>query len=172
MVFTDSAFPVVEAERCRRPHAIVEQVFQDLEDSAPGHLPSGKFAANAASLTLAKLAHSLTHAVGTLASAFHSRARTGDVHRRLIAVPAWLAAGAEVLAFHLPERRPGQAAFEALRTTIGYRPPTGPTAPDEGPRRSRHRGGHHPAVTHTCHAHRIPLGGSRMNQEPPATDLT
>ncbi|MET8626423.1 hypothetical protein ABZW30_22160 [Kitasatospora sp. NPDC004669] len=47
-VFADTPLPLVEAERFHRAHAVVEQVFADLEDSAPGHLPSGKFTANAA----------------------------------------------------------------------------------------------------------------------------
>ncbi|MEV6054475.1 transposase [Streptomyces sp. NPDC052107] len=47
-VFTDGPFELVEAEKCHRTHAIVEQVIADLEDSALGHLPSGKFTANAA----------------------------------------------------------------------------------------------------------------------------
>ncbi|MEV5079245.1 hypothetical protein AB0K74_10565 [Streptomyces sp. NPDC056159] len=84
-------FELVEAERCHRAHAIVEQVFADLEDSALGHLPSGKFTANATWLTLAALAHNLTRAAGTLASAFHARARTGTIRRQLIAVLARLA---------------------------------------------------------------------------------
>jgi hypothetical protein len=95
-----------------------------LEDSALGHLPSGKFTANAAWLALAALAHNLTRVLGTLASAFHARARTGTIRRQLVAVPARLAAGARTLTFHLPERWPWQDAFEALWTAAGYRPPT------------------------------------------------
>ena len=120
-VFTDSPFELVQAERCHRAHAIVEQVFADLEDSALGHLPSGKFTANAAWLTLAALAHNLTRALGTLASLFHARARTGTIRRQLIAVPARLAAGGRTLTFHLPERWPWQDAFEALWTAVGLR---------------------------------------------------
>ena len=62
---------------------LTEQVFADLEDSALGHLPSGKCTANAAWLTLAAVAHNLTRALGTLASAFHARARTGTIRRAL-----------------------------------------------------------------------------------------
>ncbi|MFF3878944.1 hypothetical protein [Streptomyces sp. NPDC001978] len=92
----------MEAEKCHRAHAVVEQVFADLEDSALGHLPSGKFTANAAWLTLTALAHNLTRALGALASAFHTKARTGIIRRQLIAVPTRLAAGARILTFHLP----------------------------------------------------------------------
>ncbi|WP_377273156.1 hypothetical protein [Peterkaempfera sp. SMS 1(5)a] len=59
-VFTDQVLPRVEAEADHRRHAVfTEQVFADLEDSALGRLPSGKFTANAARLTLAALAHNL-----------------------------------------------------------------------------------------------------------------
>ncbi|MEU1601584.1 transposase [Streptomyces sp. NPDC005708] len=103
-------------------HALlVEQVFADLEDSALGHLPSGKFTANAAWLTLITLAHNLTRALGTLASTFHAKACAGTLRRQLIAVPARLAAGGRTLTFHLPERWPWQDAFAALWTVVGCR---------------------------------------------------
>ncbi|MFI1630681.1 IS1380 family transposase, partial [Streptomyces noursei] len=51
VVFTSSPFELLQAESQHREHAQVEQVFADLEDSALGHLPSGKFTANAAWLT-------------------------------------------------------------------------------------------------------------------------
>ncbi|MFF4764435.1 IS1380 family transposase [Streptomyces sp. NPDC001292] len=120
-VFTDSPFPLVEAERCHRAHAIIEQVFADLEDSALAHLPSGKFTANAAWLTLATLAHNLTRALGTLASAFHAKARPGTIRRQLVAVPTRLATQARTLTFHLSARWPWQDAFEALWTATGCR---------------------------------------------------
>nr|WP_235617957.1 IS1380 family transposase [Streptomyces sp. CB02400] len=117
-VFTDTALGLAEAEATHRRHAIIEQVFADLEDSALGHLPSGKFTANAAWLTLAALAHNLTRALGALASAFHAKARTGTVRRHLIAVPAHLATGART---HLPDRWPWQGALENLWTAVGHR---------------------------------------------------
>ncbi|MFD8079989.1 transposase [Streptomyces sp. NPDC059718] len=120
-VFTDSPYDMVEAEKCHRAHAIVEHVFADLEDSALGHLPSGKFTATAAWLTLAALAHNLTRALGTLASAFHAKARVGTIRRHLIAVPARLAVRGCTLTFHLPERWPWQDAFETLWTAVGCR---------------------------------------------------
>nr|WP_211257171.1 hypothetical protein [Streptomyces megasporus] len=41
VVFPDSPFELVEAERRHRAHTIVEQVFADLEDTALGQLSSG-----------------------------------------------------------------------------------------------------------------------------------
>ncbi|MGW9033160.1 IS1380 family transposase [Streptomyces sp. NPDC055722] len=115
-VFADTPFPLVEAEKLHRAHAVVEQVFADLEDSALAHLPSGRFTANAAWLTLAVLAHNLTRALGCLASAFHAKARTGTIRRQLVAVPARLATAARTLTFHLPARWPWQDAFQNLWT--------------------------------------------------------
>jgi hypothetical protein len=83
VVFTDSPFVLAQTESMHREHAQVEQVFADLEDSALAHLPSGKFTANAAWLTLAATAYNLTRAAGRLASIFHARARTGTIRRHL-----------------------------------------------------------------------------------------
>ncbi|MFD0078557.1 hypothetical protein ACFVIY_39870 [Streptomyces sp. NPDC127166] len=104
VVFTDTPFPLVETEKIHRAHAIVEQVLAEPEDSALGHPPSGKFTANAPWLTLAALAHNLTRTLGTLASVFHTKARTGTIRRQLLAVPACLTTEARTLTFHLPER--------------------------------------------------------------------
>lgn len=120
-VFTDTALGLIDAEATHRRHAIVEQVFADLEDSALGHLPSGKFTANAAWLNLATLAHNLTRALGALASVFHSKARTGTIRRHLIAVPARLATGARTLTWHFPHQWPWLAALETLWTAVGHR---------------------------------------------------
>ncbi|MFJ8391173.1 IS1380 family transposase, partial [Streptomyces sp. NPDC094438] len=125
-VFTDSHQELIEAEADHRRHAIVEQVFVDLEDSALGHLPSGKFTANAAWLTLAALAHNLTRATGTPASAFHARARTGTIRRQLLAVPARLATRARTLTWHFPQHWPWQEAFMNLSTAVGHREATRP----------------------------------------------
>nr|WP_234334632.1 transposase [Streptomyces sp. NRRL B-1347] len=120
-IFTDSPFPLVQAEPMHREHAVTEQVFADLEDSALGHLPSGKFTANAAWLTLAATAYHLTRAAGHLAGVFHARARTGTIRRHLIAVPARIAHRARDLVLHLPERWRWADDFTDLRTATGHR---------------------------------------------------
>jgi hypothetical protein len=48
----------------------------------------GSFAANAAWLALAAIAHNLTRTAGCLASLFHAKARTGTLRRHLITLPA------------------------------------------------------------------------------------
>jgi len=121
-VFTDSPFPLVTAEAQHRDHAIIEQVYADLNNSALAHFPSGKFAANAAWLTLAALAHNLTRALGCLAGEQHAKARTATLRRRLITVAARISRTARTITLHLPEHWPWKHAWQQLFTTT-HRPP-------------------------------------------------
>jgi hypothetical protein len=103
-VFTDSAFTMLQAEAQHRDHAVVEQVFADWTSGPMAHLPSGRFTANAAWVTLAAIAHNLTRAAGCLASAFHARARCATIRRDLIDVAARTARhGRGHLTLHLPQ---------------------------------------------------------------------
>lgn len=45
---TNSTLSVVEADERHRDHAVVEQVIAELKDGPLAHLPSGKYAADAA----------------------------------------------------------------------------------------------------------------------------
>ena len=119
-VFTDSGFTLVQAEAQHRGHAIIEQVFADLNDSALAHMPSGSFQANGAWLALAAIAHNLTRAAGSLASAFHAKARTGTIRATLIAVPARIASSARRVRLHLPARWPRAHAWENLWAATGH----------------------------------------------------
>jgi hypothetical protein len=101
-VFTDSPLTMLQAETCHRGHAIVEQVIADLKAGPLAHLPSGKFAANAAWLTLAAMAHNLTRAAGSLASTLHAKARPATIREHLINVPARIASSSRRLTLHLP----------------------------------------------------------------------
>jgi len=121
-VFTDSPFDLLTAEAQHRDHAIVEQVFADLTDSALAHFPSGKFAANAFWLTAATIAHNLTRAAGILAGGPHATARTGTLRRRLIGVAARISHSARVLTLHLPAAWPWQHAWQQLFTATHPRP--------------------------------------------------
>ena len=103
-VFTDSPFELVQAEGQHRDHAVVEQVFADVTSGPLAHLPSGVFAANAAWLSIAAMAHNLVRAVGALASLPFAKARAATVRRDLIAVAARTARhGRGHLTLHLPE---------------------------------------------------------------------
>lgn len=102
-VFTDSPFTLLQAEEQHRDHAVIEQVFADLTSGPLAHAPSGRFAANAAWLALAAIAHNLTRAAGALASARHARARGTTIRRDLIDVAARIARhGRGRLTLHLP----------------------------------------------------------------------
>ena len=82
----------------------MEQVFADVTSGPLAHLPSGRFAANAAWLSIAAMAHNLVRAAGALASLAFAKARAATVRRDLIAVAARTARhGRGHLALHLPE---------------------------------------------------------------------
>ncbi|MHB1596211.1 MAG: hypothetical protein ACYCO9_22990 [Streptosporangiaceae bacterium] len=116
-----------QAEAFRRGHAIIEQVNADLIDGPLNHLPSGSFAANAAWLACAAIAHNLTHAAGALASPFHAAARAPAIRRDLITVPARIArTGHADLTCHLPAGWPAGHAFTAMFDRV-HAPPE-PTA--------------------------------------------
>jgi len=103
-VFTDSPFELVQAEGQHRGHAIVEQVFADVTSGPLAHMPSGVFAANAAWLSIAAMAHNLLRAAGALASLPFAKARAATIRRDLIAVAARTARhGRGGLTLHLPE---------------------------------------------------------------------
>jgi hypothetical protein len=103
-VFTDSPFELAQAEGQHRDHAVCEQVFADVTSGPLAHLPSGAFAANAAWLTVAAMAHNLLRAAGTLASLPYAKARAATLRRDLIAVAARTARhGRGHLTLHLPQ---------------------------------------------------------------------
>jgi hypothetical protein len=103
-VFTDSPFELIQAEGQHRDHAIVEQVFADVTSGPLAHLPSGVFAANAAWLSIAAMAHNLLRAAGALASLPFAKARAATIRRDLIAVAARTARhGRGHITLHLPE---------------------------------------------------------------------
>jgi hypothetical protein len=103
-VFTDSPFELVQAEGQHRDHAVVEQVLADVTSGPLAHMPSGVFAANAAWLSIAAMAHNLLRAAGALASLPFAKARAATIRRDLIAIAARIARhGRDHLTLHLPE---------------------------------------------------------------------
>jgi hypothetical protein len=103
-VFTDSPFELVQAEEQHRGHAVIEQLLADLNDGPLAHLPSGKFTANAAWLSIAAITHNLLRAAGVLAGRRHAKARAVTIRRDLVAVAARTARhGRGLLTLHLPE---------------------------------------------------------------------
>jgi hypothetical protein len=117
----------VAADKTHRHHAIIEQVHADLKNAALAHLPSGKFAANAAWLVLAVIAFNLTRAAAVITGPSLARATTATIRRKLIAVPALIASSARRITMHLPAGWPWQAAWTQLFTS-GCGPPTPATS--------------------------------------------
>jgi hypothetical protein len=123
-VFTDSPFPTLQAESDHRGHAIIEQLLAELIDGPLAHLPSGNFAANAAWLGCAGIAHNLLRAAATLASTYHGTARAGTLRRHLITVPARIAhRGRDRIILHLPEHWPWYDAWDGLFDATHRAPP-------------------------------------------------
>jgi hypothetical protein len=114
---TDTDLSTVDADLTHRAHAVIEQTFADLIDGPLAHLPSGRFAANAAWLTCAAIAHNLIRAAGSLAGGVHAHARAATIRRQIINIPARIAHRARTLVLHLPERWPWQTAWTTLFTT-------------------------------------------------------
>jgi hypothetical protein len=116
----------VAADKTHRGHAIIEQVHADLKNSALAHLPSGKFTANAAWLVLAVMAFNLTRAAATITGHDLAKATTATIRRKLIAVPARVAASSRRITLHLPTAWPWQNAWTQL-FTHGCGPPASAT---------------------------------------------
>jgi hypothetical protein len=104
----------VAADKIHRGHAVIEQVHADLKNSALAHLPSGRFAANAAWLVLAVIAFNLTRAAATLTGPALSKATTATIRRKLITVPARIATSARRITLHLPAAWPWQNAWTRM----------------------------------------------------------
>jgi hypothetical protein len=123
-VFTDSPFHLVQAEQQHRDHAIIEQVFADLNDGPLAHLPSGDFNANAAWVTCAAITHNLLRATGCLAGGVHAKARGATLRRRLIAIPARLARhGRGHVTVHLPQHWRWRQAWMNIFDAVHDPPP-------------------------------------------------
>jgi hypothetical protein len=122
---TDTDPPTVDADLTHRGHAIIEQVFADLIDGPLAHLPSGRFAANAAWLTLAAMAHNLTRATACLTGGWHAKARAATIRRQLINIPARVARRARRIVLHLPAHWPWQQHWQALFTNVHAPPQPG-----------------------------------------------
>jgi hypothetical protein len=123
---TNSEFSTIEADERHRDHAIVEQVIAELKDNALAHLPSGKYAANAAWVALAVTAFNLARA--TAVAAGHHRARWASLRKKIIDVPARIASTGRRLDLHLPTDWPSASGWESLWATATATGPPGMAA--------------------------------------------
>ncbi|MGI9017254.1 MAG: IS1380 family transposase [Euzebya sp.] len=115
---TDRTGEMLELEADHRAHAQVELVIRDLKDGPLAHCPSGKFAANAAWVTLAALAHNLGRWTLAAAGPDFQPATVGSLRRKLIAMPARLVASGRRRWLRAPTNWPWQDRLAAALTTI------------------------------------------------------
>ncbi len=122
--FTDTALSTVDADVTHRQHAVVETVFSDIIDGPLAHLPSGRFAANAAWLVCAGMSHNLMRAAGSLAGRFYAKASGATLRRRIVLVPARLARPQGRPTLHLPAYWPWQQPWTNLHAAAVSPPGT------------------------------------------------
>jgi hypothetical protein len=109
---TDRQGSTLELEADHRRHAEVEPAICDLKHGAGlEHLPSGRFAANAAWLGLVGIAYNLARWTGRL-GVDEARMTTKTLRVRYLALPGRLTASARRPTLHLPARWPWQWRWE------------------------------------------------------------
>jgi hypothetical protein len=117
-IITDRTGPLLEVEADHRRHAVVEHTICDLKHHAGlAHLPSGRFAANAAWLTLVGIAYNLARWTATAAGL--GRITTKTLRLTVIAVPARLVTSGRRLRLRLPTAWPWADHITAALDTIG-----------------------------------------------------
>lgn len=119
---TNSTLDLIQADQRHRDHAIVEQVIAELKDGPLAHLPSGKYAANAAWVACAAIAFNIARASAVAAEL--PKIRWASLRRKIINIPARIASTSRRLDLHLPQRWPWTRHWQSLWTTG-----TGPPAP-------------------------------------------
>ena len=142
---TDLPGDAVALDARHRAHAVVENTIRDLEYGVGlNHLPSGRFGANAAWLTLNVMAHNLSRATAKIGGIDTERPSAGQnpaatpsedptgkpgrqrktfvatdtLRRRYLAIPGRLASSARKLHLHLPARWPWAENFAAMFDAI------------------------------------------------------
>lgn len=118
---TNSDLDMVEADQRHRGHAIVEQVIAELKDGPLAHLPSGKYAANAAWVALAAIAFNIARAAAVAANM--ATARWATLRRKIINIPARIATTGRRLILHLPTHWPWAERWTTLHTAATGPPP-------------------------------------------------
>ena len=121
---TNSTLDMVEADQRHRDHAIVEQVIAELKDGPLAHLPSGKYAANAAWVACAVIAFNIARAAAVAADL--AKARWASLRRKIIKVPGRIAATGRRLILHLPTHWPWAHGWQNLHA-VATGPPQPPT---------------------------------------------
>jgi hypothetical protein len=112
-LITDREGAMLDLEADHRAHAVIENVIRDLKDGvALDHLPSGRFAANAAWLAFNVMAHNLARWVTRIALE-ETLITTPTLRTRHVTMPGRMAHHARRSTLHLPARWPWQRQFLA-----------------------------------------------------------
>ena len=110
---TDRAGELLELEAGQRRHAEIENAIRDLKYGVGlNHLPSGRFAANAAWLAVQVIAHNLARWTARLGLG-EGIVTTKTLRRRYFALAGRLTHSARRWTLHLPKRRPWAAQWTA-----------------------------------------------------------
>ena len=112
---TDIPGPLLQVEAFHRDHADVESTIKDLKHHAGlAHLPSGRFAANAAWLGLVAIAYNIGRWTLLAGKGIDCFCSTKTLRQRLIAWPARLARSGRRVILHAPEGWPWAGAVTAM----------------------------------------------------------
>ena len=108
---TDRYGDTLELESGHRRHAEIENVIRDLKHGVGlNHLPSGRFAANAAWLAVQVMAHNLARWT-VLIGLGEQVITTRTLRRRFLSMAGRLTRSARPLTLHLPKRWPWETQF-------------------------------------------------------------
>ena len=108
---TDRGGEMLELEADHRRHAEIENVIRDLKYGVGlNHLPSGRFAANAAWLAVQVMAHNLARWTARIGLG-EQIVTTKTLRRRFFALAGRLTRSARRLTLHLPRRWPWETQF-------------------------------------------------------------
>ena len=123
-ILTDRDGPLLTVEADHRRHAVVEHVIDDLKHHAGlAHLPSGRFAANAAWLALIGVAYNLGR--WTALAAGLGRVTTKTLRLTIIATPARLVHRSRQRRLRMPTDWPWTDAIRAALTRFALMPAPG-----------------------------------------------
>ena len=104
---------ILEPEAGHRRHAEIENAIRDLKYGAGlNHLPSGRFAANAAWLAVQVMAHNLARWTARIAPA-EPAATTKTIRRRFFSLAGRITRKARRLTLHLPQGWPWENRFNS-----------------------------------------------------------
>ena len=109
---TDRDGEMLELEADHRRHAEIENAIRDLKHGVGlNHLPSGRFAANAAWLAVQVMAHNIARWTARIGLG-EQVVTTKTLRRRVFALVGRITRSARRLTLHLPQRWPWEAQFD------------------------------------------------------------